>query len=664
MTELFLNIVNMSVSAGWIVLAVMILRLLLKKAPKWTSVLLWGIVAFRLICPFSIESALSLIPSSQTINPEYALNTPEINSGITVIDNALNPIIGGATVTVQSQKDLNLFQIIMPYLTAMWLLGILVLLLYTVISYIKLKKKVETAVSLKDNIYQSENVIFPFVLGIIRPKIYLSFGLDESGAEHVIAHEKAHIKRCDHLIKPLGFLLLTIHWFNPLIWVGYILLCKDIELACDEKVIKALNTSQRADYSQALLSCSINRRMIAACPIAFGEVSVKSRIKTVLNYKKPAFWIIIIAIIASIVAAVCFMTDPATNTLRNIEFLNLTSRVDNTVSISLWDGETFTPTSAVSKDLLNELCDIKISRKEVSLNRSEDRDKTHTLILQTQKDTEPSIYSYVEGCYICFDSTFSSVWVNDGVKPTLSFKVINPIKAKQLYEDIANYNNQERITWAYRPMLSFTGHYAKAFFFDFDYTHVDTACTGGKMWDFEADGQPSDTEMRFEKGKNVYWTPNDEIDDIPQKSEVTLKVYNGKKQLYKCTVIFECVEKNVSAAEFEIYFKNADGLNMVSSDGKILLTENAALNSSDSKLPKLKEIEDKTVTEGLPTDQALQPFYADEKYIYSFPSIKSDYVIVKFDNGSKMTVKNALEQGLITVSSLDDWNIKYYKKER
>ena len=547
MTELFLNIVNMSISAGWIVLAVMILRLLLKKAPKWTSVLLWGIVAFRLICPFSIESALSLIPSSQTINPEYALNEPEINSGITVIDNALNPIIGGATVTVQSQKDLNLFQIIMPYLTAMWLLGILVLLLYTVISYIKLKKKVETAVSLKDNIYQSENVIFPFVLGIIRPKIYLSFGLDESGAEHVIAHEKAHIKRCDHLIKPLGFLLLTIHWFNPLIWIGYILLCKDIELACDEKVIKALNTSQRADYSQALLSCSINRRMIAACPIAFGEVSVKSRIKTVLNYKRPAFWIILIAIIASIVAAVCFLTDP---------------------------------------------------------------------IKKTETD------------------------------------------------DIHSSIDAERITWSYRPMLSFTGHYAKAFFFDFDYTHVDTACTGGKMWDYEAEGQPRDTEMRFEKGKNIYWTPNDEIKDIPQKSEVTLKVYNGKKQLYKCTVIFECVEKNIGTAEFEIYFKNADGLNMVSSDGKILLTENALLNSSDPKLPKIKEIEDKTVTESLPTDQALQPFYADEKYIYSFPSIKSDYVIVKFDNGSEMTVKNALEQGLITVSSLDDWNIKYYKKER
>lgn len=358
------------------------------------------------------------------------------------------------------------------------------------------------------------------------------------------------------------------------------------------------------------------------------------------------------------------MTDPATNTLRNIEFLNLTSRVDNTVSISLWDGETFTPTSAVSKDLLNELCDIKISRKEVSLNRSEDRDKTHTLILQTQKDTEPSKYSYVEGCYICFDSTFSSVWVNDGVKPTLSFKVINPIKAKQLYEDIANYNNQERITWSYRPMLSFTGHYAKAFFFDFDYTHAVTACTEGKMWDYEADGQPRDTEMRFEKGKNIYWTPNDEIKEIPQKSEVTLKVYNDKKQLYKCTVIFECVEKNVSAAEFEIYFKDADGLNMVSSDGKILLTENALLNSSDPKLPKIKEIEDKTVTESLATAQALQPFYADEKYIYSFPSIKSEYVIVKFDNGTEMTVKNALEQGLITVSSLDDWNIKYYKKER
>lgn len=314
MTEFFVSVVNMSISAGWIVLAVLLLRLLLKKAPKWITVLLWGIVAVRLICPFTIESALSLIPSAQTINPEVALNEPAIDSGVPVIDNIVNPVIGGATISFQPEKDLNFFKFIMPYLAGLWLVGIAALLIYTVISYVKLKKKIGTAILLRDNIFQSESVISPFVLGLVKPKIYLPFNMSEQDMSHVVAHEQAHIRRKDHWWKPFGFLLLTIHWFNPLMWLGYVLLCRDIEIACDEKVVKELNTEQKADYSQALLTCSVNRRMIAACPLAFGEVGVKNRVKSVLNYKKPAFWIIIIAIIASIVAAVCFLTNPINST--------------------------------------------------------------------------------------------------------------------------------------------------------------------------------------------------------------------------------------------------------------------------------------------------------------------------------------------------------------
>ena len=310
MTELFLNIVNMSISASWIVLAVMLLRLLLKKAPKWIAVLLWGIVAVRLICPFSIESALSLIPSSQTINPKAALSSPEIDSGVPIIDNAINPIIGEATIPVQPEKDLNLFQFIMPYLAGLWLTGMIALLIYTVASYVRIKRKIGTAVLLRDNIFQSENVVSPFVLGIIKPKIYLPFDMNEQNMEHVIAHEQAHICRRDYLWKPLGFFLLCLHWFNPLMWLGYTLFCRDIELACDERVIKELNTEQKADYSQALLACSVNRHMIAACPLAFGEVSVKDRIKSILNYKKPAFWLVSVAVILCVATALCFLTNP------------------------------------------------------------------------------------------------------------------------------------------------------------------------------------------------------------------------------------------------------------------------------------------------------------------------------------------------------------------
>ena len=312
MTEFFLNIVNMSISASWIVFAVLLLRLLLKKAPKSINVLLWGVVAVRLICPFSFESVLSLIPSPQTINPEIALNSPVIDSGVTIIDNVINPIISETTISIQPEKDINLFQFIMPYLAGVWLVGIATLLIYTLISFLRLKSKIGTAVLLRDNIYQSEAVVSPFVLGIIKPKIYLPFNMNGQDMDHVIAHEQAHIRRKDYLWKPLGFLILTLHWFNPMVWFGYILLCRDIELACDEKVVKGLNNEQRADYSQALLTCSVNRRMITACPVAFGEVGVKNRVKSVLNYKKPAFWIIVVAVVACIALSVGFLTNPAT----------------------------------------------------------------------------------------------------------------------------------------------------------------------------------------------------------------------------------------------------------------------------------------------------------------------------------------------------------------
>ncbi len=310
MTSFFLTLVNMSISAGWIVLAVLLLRLILKKAPKWIAVLLWGIVALRLICPFTVESVLSLIPSAQTVSPSIMTDDiPTVNIGIPVINEVVNPVIS-QSFTPNAGASVNPLQIWIPILASVWLIGVALMLLYTVISYWNVKRKVGTAVLYRDNIYQSERVVSPFVLGLIRPKIYLPFYMSQQDMTHVIAHENAHIRRRDHVWKPLGFLLLTLHWFNPLIWLGYILLCRDIELASDEKVIKTLDRQARADYSQALLDCSVNRRIIAACPLAFGEVNVKGRVKSVLNYKKPAFWLILAAIVICIAVAVCFLTDP------------------------------------------------------------------------------------------------------------------------------------------------------------------------------------------------------------------------------------------------------------------------------------------------------------------------------------------------------------------
>ena len=349
MNELFLKIINMSISASWLVLAVLILRFVLKKAPKWINVLLWGIVAIRLICPFSFESPLSLIPSAETIPLNIGMDsTPTINSGISAINNAVNPIISQSN-TPMAGASINPLQITIGIYEYIWIFGMIALALYTAISYWRLRRKVDTAVRYKDNIFQSENVSSPFVLGIIKPRIYLPFNMNGQDLEHVVAHEQAHIRRKDHWWKPLGFLLLTIHWFNPLMWLAYVLLCRDIELACDEKVIKELGNEQRADYMQALVACSVNRRMIAACPLAFGEVGVKERVKSVMNYKKPAFWVIIIAVIICVGVAACFLTNPKQDryTLRIVvpagsqeEFVYTEEEVSTVRnSIKIWSGD-------------------------------------------------------------------------------------------------------------------------------------------------------------------------------------------------------------------------------------------------------------------------------------------------------------------------------------
>ena len=349
MNELFLKIINMSISASWLVLAVLILRFVLKKAPKWINVLLWGIVAIRLICPFSFESPLSLIPSAETIPLNIGMDsTPTINSGISAINNAVNPIISQSN-TPMAGASINPLQITIGIYEYIWIFGMIALALYTAISYWRLHRKVDTAVRYKDNIFQSENVSSPFVFGIIKPRIYLPFKMNGQDLEHVVAHEHAHIRRKDHWWKPFGFLLLTIHWFNPLMWMAYVLLCRDIELACDEKVIKELGNEQRGDYTQALVACSVNRRMIAACPLTFGEVGIKERVKSVMNYKKPALWVIIIAVIVCVGVAVCFLTNPKQDsyTLRIVvpagsqeEFVYTDEEVSAIRnSIKIWSGD-------------------------------------------------------------------------------------------------------------------------------------------------------------------------------------------------------------------------------------------------------------------------------------------------------------------------------------
>ncbi|MDE7203671.1 MAG: M56 family metallopeptidase [Lachnospiraceae bacterium] len=320
MTDIFLKFVNMGIAAGWLVIAVIVLRLVLRKAPKWMMLVLWGIVALRLVLPVSIQSIFSLIPSAETISPNIMyMQEPQIHSGISAFNNAVNPVIV-ETFASSPEASANPLQILIPIAAVCWIVGIAVMFLYAVISYWRLYSRIRTAVLLADNIYQSEFVVSPFVLGIVRPRIYLSFRLTQKEQEYVIAHEQAHIKRHDHWWKPIGFLLLSLYWYNPVIWVAYVLFCKDIELACDERVVKNLDTLQRADYSETLLSCSAPRRAAAVCPLAFGETGVKERVKKVLYYKKPAFWAIIVAVLACVIVAVCFLTNPKEAAEDNIQW--------------------------------------------------------------------------------------------------------------------------------------------------------------------------------------------------------------------------------------------------------------------------------------------------------------------------------------------------------
>ena len=309
MSNFFLNLVNISITASWIVLVVVLMRLILKKAPKWINCLLWAIVGLRLIMPFSLESVFSLIPSTETIGVSTQTGIPNVQTGLPMVDNTVNEYIGEYYQTQAPAMTENSIDLV-GILSIIWVVGMIAMLIYSAISYFRLKKRVKASVLNKDNIYFCDDIETPFILGLIKPRIYLPSGIAGEQSEYVIRHENSHIKRKDHWWKPLGFALLTVYWFNPAMWLAYVLLCRDIELACDEKAIKDMNNDDKKGYSEALLSNSIQRRMIMACPLAFGEVGIKERIKSVLNYKKPAFWIIAVAIVVVAVISVCFLTNP------------------------------------------------------------------------------------------------------------------------------------------------------------------------------------------------------------------------------------------------------------------------------------------------------------------------------------------------------------------
>ncbi len=336
MENLFLTLVNMSITATWVVLAFTVLRPLLKKVPKWVNCFLWWIVGVRLCLPFSFESIFSLIPATETIPTDIITSeAPAIDTGVGVVNNIVNPVIT-ESFTPDPSYSVNPLQVIVGVASYIWLTGLVLMVLYCVASYIILKRKVSASVHYNNNIYYCDNIETPFILGVIKPKIYIPSGVNESDLQFILEHEKSHIKRKDYLIKPISFLILSVYWFNPAIWLWYILLCRDIESACDEKAIKFYDNEYKKLYSTALLNCSTQKRMIMACPVAFGETGVKQRIKSVLNYKKPAFWVVAIAIVLTTFLTIFFITNPKEDkeNKEDIQTQNYTYATENTVDFT------------------------------------------------------------------------------------------------------------------------------------------------------------------------------------------------------------------------------------------------------------------------------------------------------------------------------------------
>ena len=423
MADIFTEIINMSITASYLAVAVIIIRAVFRKMPRWISCALWGLVGLRLILPFSFESIFSLIPSAETIPSDFVTSSsPHITSGIPVFNHTVNPIIE-ENFTPDMTASVNPLQVLMFILTVIWILGIIGMLLYAFISFIIVKRKTRESIKTEKGVYISDGIDTPFILGVFSPKIFIPSYISGGMKEVILSHERAHIKRGDHIWKPLSFLILSVYWFNPIMWAVFVLLCRDIEEACDEKVIKTMDTDRKMLYSEALISCSSPKRYIKACPLAFGETGVKSRIKNVLSYKKPALWIIIAALTVSIVLTVCFMTNPKGMGISDIEhYGNIYNEADKA---QLYIGTGYIYTNEDASEIIREVKKVRLEKTPADQSRDENRDKSFRI-------------EFDDSLSINIDQSFTYLWLDDMVKPSFTYKIKNPEILKDLFS-ISNY---------------------------------------------------------------------------------------------------------------------------------------------------------------------------------------------------------------------------------
>lgn len=423
MEAVFLKLLNMSITASWLVFAVFLLRILFQKAPKFVSMLLWALVGVRLVCPVSFKSVLSVIPNPEPVPSEIlTAEHPVIQSGISAVNETMNPVLS-ETFAPLAETGVSPLQSLAFVASVLWLCGIGGLLLYTAVSYWRIHKSVREAALYQGNVWLCDRIDTPFILGVIRPRVFLPSDIEKADLPYVLAHEQAHLKRRDHLWKPLGFLLLTVYWFNPILWAAYILFCKDMELACDERVLRTLGAACKKPYSNALINCSVPRKRISACPLAFGETGVKERVRSVLNYKKPAFWLAAVAVVAVAVAALVFLTNPETENVQTLADITQSSALfDNVETLKLVEEKGETAASAAQmQTILSDLQGTEISVDPVSENRAQT--KAAKLVLGYGDASEKALY---------FNDAYSEVWLEDGI----AYKVMDPDSAKRILETV------------------------------------------------------------------------------------------------------------------------------------------------------------------------------------------------------------------------------------
>ena len=657
MGSVFLKLLNLSITASWLILAVVLARLLLKKAPKWISCVLWALVAIRLICPFSLESALSLIPSSEIIPSNIEMmQKPAIDSGIPFINEAVNPVISSG-FTSEPMMSANPLQIVIPVLAIVWISGMFAMLLYAFISYIRLKKSVGVSVPVRDNILACDDVRSPFILGIIKPLIYVPSSMDGKTLDYVITHEAAHIKRRDHWWKPLGFLLLSVYWFNPFCWLAYILLCRDIEMACDEKVIRDMDKGSVAAYSQAILDCSFPRRSIAACPLAFGEVGVKERVKSVLNYKKPAFCIVIVAVLVCIVVAVCFGTNPLKHD-------------DGTK----WDCSVSCIEASTQNHYVINYSDVKVSSRTGTLtfqNRN-----GFDIIVHILQEGEIEVVSNripAGGCYSllkvndkpCTIGVHADVDVNTEIKLFVydgewsePFSMIEHHATKWfdcLHGDEIVWDGRLEINLDEFPGVTFRAYSDRI------ETVTDEAViplyTGMPIWsayfcDLTGDGLPElCSSLSFGSG-------------IVDNRVVIYDYANGISYSIEDRGVTDYVlRQNDSDGQLYVDKRAHMGGGLLST-GRLVFQDDCIQVLWPEKNNSIKKIIDPTDDINFSYDTTIEKFYEDDNNEYFFGGIYSEHVIVQYANGSEEDITAALCSGRASISDLDRFDIRYWAEPK